>query len=60
MFYLVLHLGGQNGQVLTVFDRNDDRVRAEFTTRADAEMARGLVLKFNSHSAFRSCCIESD
>jgi hypothetical protein len=60
MYYLVLHLVGQNGQVLEVYNSEGEKIRAEFTTRWDAEMARRLVVKFNSHSAWVNCSIEKD
>lgn len=60
MFYLVLHFVGRNGQILTVYDCLGNSVRAEFSTLRDAEMARYVVEKFNSHSAFIRCDIERD
>lgn len=51
MYYLVLYLKDQAGLQLFVEDPAGKSVRAEFLVRSDAEMARGLVCKFNAVGA---------
>jgi hypothetical protein len=59
MFYLVIHMIGRNGEEVRVYDRDGKACRAEFSTRQDAEMARAIAIKYNSHSALAGVCIES-
>lgn len=58
MFYLVIHLVGTNGHVVMVENRDGDMVRAEFTTRADAEMARGIVIAYDKKTPWLAVCVE--